>query len=594
MPYLLIQIALLMIGAYLIGAIVGCLLRRLHDYVLGENAVNDAVPAAAAAGVAVPPVIEVAEKDSLIAGEASRFEKALSHGPQDGDLAGGETTSQAPAAGAVTSDATIDLDTPTFSPIEETPPAPVSAPTPVTSEPIPAPEPPPAPVADESDIDGVEGEEFTAVSVAAAAAAAAMAARASDEPKTPEPVVAPPPAVPVEAVVEPAAGAPVRSDLTRIKGISADTAERLNTTGVVNYDQIAGWQASDVTEVEAFLNSPGVVSRGNWIEQAQILASGGVTAFARDMDAGVVADAPVSQGTPAPSSSGETTGMPSLHVSEVRMPDGNVDAGTAADEPEPSDPVDATLAATVAAVSAAAAGRAAVDAGQGNLGAQESGADALENIYGVDATTAGLLNGMGVTRFDQIANWSERDISHYESALGTPGRIGQERWIEQAQYLAHGEPLPLAFAASGSGASEAQVDIVSPSPEPVAVTPVVPGEPESSTSAAPAASTGGYQGFRSVRSEALRGDADGPSNHGVYDDLKRIRGVGLLIERKLNAMGVFSYEQVANWSQDDIARVSQVLGFKGRIERENWVEQGRILAAGGATEFSKRMDRGST
>jgi len=41
-----------------------------------------------------------------------------------------------------------------------------------------------------------------------------------------------------------------------------------------------------------------------------------------------------------------------------------------------------------------------------------------------------------------------------------------------------------------------------------------------------------------------------------------------------------------------IERVSRTLDFKGRIERENWVEQARILASGGATEFSRRVDRG--
>jgi hypothetical protein len=35
-----------------------------------------------------------------------------------------------------------------------------------------------------------------------------------------------------------------------------------------------------------------------------------------------------------------------------------------------------------------------------------------------------------------------------------------------------------------------------------------------------------------------------------------------------------------------------MLDFKGRIERENWVEQARILASGGFTEFSRRVDRG--
>ena len=78
----------------------------------------------------------------------------------------------------------------------------------------------------------------------------------------------------------------------------------------------------------------------------------------------------------------------------------------------------------------------------------------------------------------------------------------------------------------------------------------------------------------------------------AVEDLKRVRGIGVLIEKKLNSLGVTGYEQIANWTNADIDRVSQILDFKGRIERENWVEQARILASGGHTEFSKRVDRG--
>ena len=108
-------------------------------------------------------------------------------------------------------------------------------------------------------------------------------------------------------------------------------------------------------------------------------------------------------------------------------------------------------------------------------------------------------------------------------------------------------------------------------------------------------------GLRSVRSEALRGDVTAsetlrsggsPRPMGAFDDLKRIRGIGVLIEKKLNSLGITSYENVANWTSADIDRVSQILDFKGRIERESWVEQARILASGGNTEFSKRVDRG--
>ncbi|MDP1908976.1 MAG: hypothetical protein Q8K85_11800, partial [Hyphomicrobium sp.] len=100
--------------------------------------------------------------------------------------------------------------------------------------------------------------------------------------------------------------------------------------------------------------------------------------------------------------------------------------------------------------------------------------------------------------------------------------------------------------------------------------------------------------LRSVRSEALVGvDAQRPFRPGGgIDDLKRIRGIGVLIEKKLNSLGVTHYEQVANWTGADIERISNILDFKGRIERENWIEQARILASGGQTEFSRRVDRG--
>ncbi|HRK19988.1 MAG TPA: hypothetical protein PK970_13605, partial [Hyphomicrobiaceae bacterium] len=76
------------------------------------------------------------------------------------------------------------------------------------------------------------------------------------------------------------------------------------------------------------------------------------------------------------------------------------------------------------------------------------------------------------------------------------------------------------------------------------------------------------------------------------DDLKRIRGIGVLIEKKLNSLGVYTYAQIAEWTSADIEAMSQKLDFKGRIERENWVEQARILSSGGQTEFSRRVDRG--
>ncbi len=79
---------------------------------------------------------------------------------------------------------------------------------------------------------------------------------------------------------------------------------------------------------------------------------------------------------------------------------------------------------------------------------------------------------------------------------------------------------------------------------------------------------------------------------GQADDLKKVSGVGPKIEGMLNDLGVFHFDQIAKWSEDNVAWVDQYLKFKGRIAREDWIEQAKILAKGGETEFSKSYDAG--
>ncbi|MFT4958980.1 MAG: NADH-quinone oxidoreductase subunit E [Paracoccaceae bacterium] len=79
-----------------------------------------------------------------------------------------------------------------------------------------------------------------------------------------------------------------------------------------------------------------------------------------------------------------------------------------------------------------------------------------------------------------------------------------------------------------------------------------------------------------------------PAKSTGADDLKKISGVGPAIEKKLHAADVTSFAQIAGWSEDDVTRMDDVLSFKGRISRDNWIGQATILAAGGETEFSKR------
>ena len=64
------------------------------------------------------------------------------------------------------------------------------------------------------------------------------------------------------------------------------------------------------------------------------------------------------------------------------------------------------------------------------------------------------------------------------------------------------------------------------------------------------------------------------------DDLKKLSGVGPALEKKLLAAGVTTFAQIAAWTEAEIAEFDEKLSFKGRIEREGWVEQAKELAKG--------------
>jgi predicted flap endonuclease-1-like 5' DNA nuclease len=80
---------------------------------------------------------------------------------------------------------------------------------------------------------------------------------------------------------------------------------------------------------------------------------------------------------------------------------------------------------------------------------------------------------------------------------------------------------------------------------------------------------------------------------GKADDLKLIKGVGPALEKILNDVGVWHFDQVASWKAKDIAFVdAKMQRFSGRITRDEWVKQAKILAKGGTTEFSARASKG--
>lgn len=77
------------------------------------------------------------------------------------------------------------------------------------------------------------------------------------------------------------------------------------------------------------------------------------------------------------------------------------------------------------------------------------------------------------------------------------------------------------------------------------------------------------------------------------DDLKLIKGVGPKLEKLLNTLGFYHFDQIAKWSAEEISWVDENLeGFKGRASRDEWVSQASTLVKGEMTEFSSRVKKG--
>lgn len=648
--FLLLQTFLLMLAAFLLGAMFACVARRAFYDLPEDEQVKPAVarqPAAAA-----PAAVAIKPQPAPVATSAAPV---------------------APSAPVVTP------PRPTVPPVRAPAPAPASA-APSTVPPVSATQAPATPLPSGRQLDTARFERALtgqgaaqpsaptskpaapqtadAAKAAAALAAAATTAAAAAGAVKPTPAVAPPTPTPtpqrpitVQAPSAGGSGGPASvaaevvtsppDDLTRIRAIDTLLARSLAAAGITRYQQIASWTAADVAAATAKLGLGPRISRENWIEQAQVLAKGQETAYARRRrrGEGVVA-APAPAATPRQAAIGTMPAAPVVApqpakpaaVAQAAAPAG---AGSA---PRPAPPAAASAPSSPPAVAQAAAAAAAAAvpiarAAEAKSAAMPAapapvvkpaaaapaaaptpapsaaptrvaeaapapGPDDLQRIRGITPEIARLLAANGVTRFADIAAWTAADVARFDQLLGASGQIARGNWIEQAHILARGSTTTYARSA------EARQRMAAPPPaepepsRPARLADAIKEQSERAPAEARAPRPD-VAGLRSVRSELLVGEGgEGLARGGRasgsagVDDLKRIRGIGVLIEKKLNSLGVARYEQIANWTGADIDRMSQLLDFRGRIERENWVEQARILASGGQTEFSRRVDKG--
>jgi predicted flap endonuclease-1-like 5' DNA nuclease len=612
MTRLILETSLLLLAAYFLGAWAGCLVKRSFfanakpatdgarfepaSATARSGAVSPSMPVAPPVRRADPrPIaLETIERTSPQAAEnaANRFEQVLTKMPA------ADVAAQVPKP--------APTPTPAAPPVNRVAPAVSPSPVPAAA---PAVAPKPATVAAPA--------PATAITPAASAPVRSnlpVASAASGQASVAAPIAA--------SAVTTAPAAIAIDDLTRIRAIDPSLRARLVQLGIGRYRDIAAWSPADVARISKALGFNGRIEQENWIEQAQILARGGETAYARRKDQGEATTSapapsinpprPVAAQTPpvaavAPAviaAAKVATPATQPRVADLaafaqttRAPVAPAQVAQAVPQPPAkvaapvaSAPQGATETLRAGEPGLAGAAASAAAAGLGNLSTTR---DNLQRIGGINAEVEKLLNTQSVMRYAQVASWTAADAMRFDRLLGQEGRVKRENWIEQAQILSRGGDTAYSrqfdqrFALASSGAV---ADVARPSRLSDAIR-----DTAAKVSAEPAIATqrADMAGLRSVRSEAYAGAGQiGGAKSAQVDDLKRVRGVGVLIEKKLNSMGVTSYQQIANWSASDIDRVSQVLDFRGRIERENWVEQARILSAGGQTEFSRRVDRG--
>ncbi len=103
---------------------------------------------------------------------------------------------------------------------------------------------------------------------------------------------------------------------------------------------------------------------------------------------------------------------------------------------------------------------------------------------------------------------------------------------------------------------------------------------------------------KKAAAKAPAAKAEGISNRlaapraGKADNLTRIKGIGTVNEKKLNEHGIFHFDQIGAWKKADVEAAEAYLAFDGRIAREEWVKQAKLLSQGKGTEFSRRVDAG--
>ena len=187
-------------------------------------------------------------------------------------------------------------------------------------------------------------------------------------------------------------------------------------------------------------------------------------------------------------------------------------------------------------------------------------------MLGGDAPVVGspLVSGAAVqaevldqVKGDKVIHFVKRRRKH--GSKRTKGHRQQLTLLRVTDILASGADASGVKAAVGAGSAPATAE----APKPAA-----PKAKAAKADAAPKPKA------------APKAEKAAAAEAGSADDLKQLSGVGPALEKKLNEAGVTTFAQIAAWTEADIADMDEKLSFKGRIQREGWVEQAQALVKG--------------
>jgi predicted flap endonuclease-1-like 5' DNA nuclease len=274
---------------------------------------------------------------------------------------------------------------------------------------------------------------------------------------------------------------------------------------------------------------------------------------------------------------------------DVAMPAAAVAApvAAAAAVPRVATPAPAPVAVPAAAPVAAEPVRMArMERPRGIAMARNGKPDDLLRISGVGPKNEKILHSLGYFHFDQIADWTPENVAWVDDHLKFNGRIGREEWINQARLLAAGNDAEFSrlYGTGGEGNQEAGLRTMR-------------GPRETAVGATPAVALMSAKDIEADEKAAASGKMNKPrgigkARGGKADDLQRISGVGPKNESVLHSLGFFHFDQIAAWTATEVNWVDDHLKFNGRIKREEWIRQARLLAEGKDAEFARLYGTG--